>query len=166
MSKFLHVVRAGCACLVLAGCAGLSLGGPGAKGGVEVATGGPRPVPRPSSLAPAPPEGAVTAEAFDTTSQAEREAASALPALASEHLVGTTVATLGNPAEPGFWLETPLVSARGPGRVVAVANGASAQVTLIPAGGAADSGSRISLAALRLLGIGLTGLHELEVYTQ
>jgi hypothetical protein len=76
------------------------------------------------------------------------------------------VATLGNPADPGFWLETPLTDRVRPGRVVAVETGAAVQLELRPIDGPAGAGSRISLAALRLLGVGLAGLHELDVFAQ
>ena len=121
------------------------------------------PMPRPTASS-APPAAATTAEAFDTTTDAERAAATETPVAAKEVKLGHTVATLGNPADPGFWLETPLASKVGPGRVVATANGKSVQVELRPIEGAAGAGSRISLPALRLLGIGLTGLHEVDVF--
>ncbi|MCB1337974.1 MAG: D-galactarate dehydratase [Maritimibacter sp.] len=124
-----------------------------------------RPMPRPGAAA-IPAAGAVTVDQFDTTSAAERAAAVATPAAAASAKVGRTVAALGNPADPGFWLETPLVSAARKGRVVAVANGKSVQLELRPSGGADGSGSRISLPALRLLEVGLTGLHELEVFAE
>lgn len=120
----------------------------------------------PGAEAPPPPATAVTAEAFDTTSAADREAATAAPEPAGETRLGPTVAALGNPADPGFWLETPLVSTERAGRVVAKASGAAVQVTLRPIPGEAGAGSRISLAALRLLDVGLAGLHELEVYAR
>jgi hypothetical protein len=146
-------------CLGLAGCAN--------RGGVTdadlaPAAGQVRPMPRPGG-ASMPGAGAVTAEQFDTTTEAERAAALAGP-VGGEARVGRTVATLGNPADPGFWLETPLVSTARPGRVVAVATGESVQVELRPIEGDPGAGSRISLPALRLLGVGLTGLHELDVF--
>ncbi|MCB1329624.1 MAG: hypothetical protein KDK28_09325, partial [Maritimibacter sp.] len=103
-----------------------------------------------------------TVDQFDTTTAAERAAAAS--AGAGGALLGRTVATLGNPADPGFWLETPLVTTARQGRAVAVGSGKSVQLELRPTGGAEGSGSRISLPALRLLEVGLTGLHELEVY--
>ncbi|HCQ67638.1 MAG TPA: hypothetical protein DIU07_21975, partial [Rhodobacteraceae bacterium] len=106
---------------------------------------------------------AVTAEQFDTTT-AEQRAAAASGAAGGEARVGRTVATLGNPADPGFWLETPLVDVVRAGRVVAVTTGKSVQVELRPIAGDPGAGSRISLPALRLLEIGLTGLHELDVF--
>ncbi|MCB1356318.1 MAG: D-galactarate dehydratase [Maritimibacter sp.] len=118
-------------------------------------------MPRPGAAA-LPGAGAVTAEQFDTTTAEERAAAAA--GGPSGALLGRTVATLGNPADPGFWLETPLVDAPRQGRAVAVSSGRSVQLELRPTGGAAGSGSRISLPALRLLDVGLTGLHELDVF--
>ena len=120
-----------------------------------------RPMPRPGGGL-LPGAGAVTVDQFDTTTAAERAAAAS--AGAGGALLGRTVATLGNPADPGFWLETPLVTTARQGRAVAVGSGKSVQLELRPTGGAEGSGSRISLPALRLLEVGLTGLHELEVY--
>ncbi|PIE16664.1 MAG: D-galactarate dehydratase [Proteobacteria bacterium] len=122
-----------------------------------------RPEARPDN-AEAPPAGANTVEEFDTTTAEERAAATARPAGGAK--LGRSVATLGNPADPGFWLETPLVDAVAPGRVVSVATGKSVQVELRPIDAAAGAGSRISLPALRLLGVGLAGLHEVDVFRQ
>lgn len=111
----------------------------------------------------APPADATSVEDFDTTTQAQRvEAATAIDA--DEHVVGVTVASLGNAATPGFWLETPLVNEAVMGRVVFDGTGKSAAVRLIPIEGPPTAGSRISLAALRLLGAPLTGLIELRVF--
>lgn len=125
-----------------------------------------RPRARPAgaqTVSAAPPRNARTAEQFDTTTQAEREAATA-PVVSAERSLGTTVASLGAPTEPGFWLKTPLVSAEGPGRVVYPVTGKSVAVTLIPIEGPVTAGSRLSLSALRLLEAPLTGLPEVEVY--
>lgn len=152
------------AMLLLAGCGGgLNLGGPSSARAPGPDT--TRPVYRPAEgAAPPPPANATTAEAFDTTTEEQRAAATeGAEAPAAEALLGTTIATLGNPAEAGFWLETPLVDTVTPGRVEA-ANGESVLVELRPIDGPADGGSRISLPALRLLNVGLTGLHELKVY--
>lgn len=121
-----------------------------------------RPMPRPE--AGAVPTGANTAEAFDTTTAAERAAAQTAPTTEAGAKLGRTVATLGDPADPGFWLETPLAQKTGPGRVVAAASGKSVAVELRPIDGPASAGSRISLPALRLLGVGLAGLHEVDVF--
>lgn len=114
---------------------------------------------------PPPPSSARTEEAFDTTSAEERAAAQAAPEPAGEQRLGTTIATLGAPTDPGFWLETPLVSTAREGRVEA-ANGKSVNLTLRPIAGPDTAGSRISLPALRLLDVGLAGLHEVSVYAE
>lgn len=121
-----------------------------------------RPVVRPDGgIVPA--ENATSVEDFDTTTQAERDAA-ATTISASEHEIGRTVVSLGNAAEPGFWLETPLVDAPGMGRVVFVETGKSVAVQLKPIEGPVTAGSRISLAALRILEAPLTGLVEVAVF--
>ncbi|MFD1509033.1 hypothetical protein [Lacimonas salitolerans] len=118
-----------------------------------------RPVARPGP-ASRPPSGARTADALDTTTDEERQAASA-PAASGARDLGVTVASLGDPARSGFWLETPLVSAPAKGRVEF--EGQSAQVDLIPIEGPESGGSRISLSAMRLIGAPLTGLPEVRV---
>ncbi|SMH53021.1 hypothetical protein [Maritimibacter sp. HL-12] len=123
-----------------------------------------RPMPRPDS--DAPPSGARTADAFDTTTDAERAAALSATVPGTEARLGRTVATLGSPADPGLWLETPLTDRVRPGRVVAVASGESVKLELRPIDAPPGAGSRISLPAVRLLNIGLTGLHDLDVFGQ
>lgn len=110
-----------------------------------------------------PKPAAATAEAFDTTTAAERAAATAAPKTAGTRL-GTTIASLGDPTEEGFWLKTGLVTAPATGRVVLPATGASVSLELIPSGAAPGAGSQMSLPALRLLGVGLTDLPEVEVF--
>lgn len=109
--------------------------------------------------APSPPENARSVEEFDTTTEEQRIAAAA-PA-AGGRLLGTTVASLGDPSRPGFWIETTLATAPGKGRLVYPVNGKSVEVELFPI----ESGSsRVSLAAFRLLEAPLTDLPVLEVY--
>ena len=109
---------------------------------------------------PPPPAAARTVEEFDTTSAADRAAAVATPV--GQQQLGTTIATLGSPAEPGIWLRTGLVTELVQGRVEY--QGTSVNVELRPSGGPATAGSQISLAAMRLLGAPLTGLPELVVF--
>lgn len=109
---------------------------------------------------PPPPAGARTAAQFDTTSAADRAAAVATPVGAQK--LGTTIASLGSPTEPGIWLRTGLVTELVQGRVTY--QGTSVNVELRPSGGPATAGSQISLAAMRLLGAPLTGLPELTVF--
>ncbi|MFX0541353.1 hypothetical protein ACEWPM_006415 [Roseovarius sp. S4756] len=109
-----------------------------------------------------PPANARTVEQFDTTTDADK-AAAAQPAAGGTDL-GLTIASLGAPGEPGFWLKTPLVRTAGPGRVVYPANGKSVKVDLIPLDAEPGAGSRMSLAALRVIEAPLTGLPEVQVF--
>ncbi|MCE0504294.1 D-galactarate dehydratase [Roseivivax sp. GX 12232] len=146
---------------LLAGCSqveGFGASGAGGSAGASAEAGAEAQSPARA----APPTGAASAEAFDTTSEEERAAAAA-PGSAGDSALGTVVVSLGAPAEPGFWLETPLVDAVTPGRVE-LADGTSAQVELRPA--PEGSGSRLSLPAMRLLGVALTDLPEVTVYTR
>ena len=111
---------------------------------------------------PPPPVNATTAEQFDTTSQEERDAAVVTQQPAENSPLGTTIASLGPPAEPGIWLKTPLVTALSPGQVAY--QGKTINIELRPSGGAAGSGSQISLAAMRLIEAPLTSLPELTVF--
>lgn len=110
------------------------------------------------------PAQARTAEQFDVTTEKERQVAAAVPQATGETLLGTTVASLGDPSRAGFWLETPLVKEPGKGRVVFKVSGKSSAVDLIPLDGAPTAGSRISLAAMRLIEAPLTELPTIEVY--
>lgn len=76
---------------------------------------------------------------------------------------GDTVASLGDPARAGLWLETPLVSAQSSGTVRVKETGRNLEVTLIPIPGEATAGSRLSVEAMRALGVGLADLVELQV---
>lgn len=110
---------------------------------------------------PPPPVTAVTAEQFDTTTQEDRDAAVVTAQSSGDQDLGSTIASLGPPAEPGIWLKTPLVSVLTAGRVTY--QGKSINIELRPSGGAPGSGSQISLAAMRLIEAPLTGLPELAV---
>ena len=111
---------------------------------------------------PPPPAEARTVDDFDTTTEEDRAEAVAAPASASGTALGTTLATLGSPADPGIWLKTPLVSELAPGRIEY--RGASVNVELRPSGGQTGSGSQISLAAMRLIEAPLTEIVELSVF--
>lgn len=117
----------------------------------------------PETAAPPPPPTARTAEALDTTTPEQRAAAVAAPTAETARELGQTVATLGSPTEPGLWLKTPLVTQEAMGRVTNPATGKSARVTLIPIDGPATGGSRMSLAAMRLIEASLTDLTEVMV---
>ncbi|WP_420397194.1 D-galactarate dehydratase [Nioella sp.] len=113
---------------------------------------------REASVVPPPSVASETEEETEDGEEPEEEAAAA-PA---SGVLGTTVASLGDPTAPGLWLETPLVTTETAGRLEAE-NGNSVEVTLRPSGGEAGSGSRISLMAMQALGLGLTDLPTLTV---
>jgi hypothetical protein len=115
----------------------------------------------PELAAPPPPVGAKTASALDTTTQAQKAAATAKPEPAGETLIGTTIVTLGNPTDPGFWLRGGPIKVTGAGRVE-TASGQSVQVELAPAEGAAQ----LSLPAFRALNLNLTDLPEVKVFAR
>ena len=108
-----------------------------------------------------------TADALDTTSPEERQAAAApAPAATPGRELGRTVASLGDPSQGGFWLATPLVTETVQGRVTHPPSGASVRLELRPSGAMVGSGSQLSLAAFRALDLPLTGLPELVVSTE
>lgn len=109
----------------------------------------------PEPVAPAAPELAPEEEG-----ELEEAVAEPVPAPSRETLV-----TLGNAAEPGLWVKTPLVSTQGPGRVTAIDSGRTVDVTLIPIDGPPTAGSRASLAALQALGLPLTAVSPLRIDT-
>ncbi|WP_274575643.1 hypothetical protein [Mameliella sp. AT18] len=150
-----------CAVLAPAGCGKL----PFLKDRSQAEVLAPQPqTPPEGAAAVRPPEGARTAEQFDTTTADERKKAAAAPKPGGESLLGETVASLGDPAAAGFWLETPLVTSVRQGRVENPATGKSSQVELRPIEGPKTGGSRISLAAMRLIGASLTDLPTLKVF--
>ncbi|WP_291840436.1 D-galactarate dehydratase [Limimaricola sp.] len=110
--------------------------------------------PPPASAAPVAPDASAPPAAAP-------DAAAPAPAPAPGQTLGTTLATLGAPGEQGLWVKTPLVSATMQGDVRW--HGKTIGVQLRPSGGAAGSGSQISLAAMQLLGAPLTEIVELTV---
>ncbi len=102
-----------------------------------------------------------SAAALDQTTEAERAAAVAAKPVGGERALGAAVVALGSPAEQGLWVKSPLVVAKGKGRVV-TESGASVAVNLLPGTGAAS----LSLAAFRALGLGLTDLPEVTIYAE
>ena len=104
--------------------------------------------------------GGQSPDALDTASATDLAVAADVSGGA---FIGDTVASLGDPTQPGLWLRTPLVSAETPGRLEAD-NGTSLAVTLIPIEGSTSAGSRISLSAMRGLGLGLTDLPIVKVF--
>ena len=147
--------------LALAGCS--QMAGTTARTERPAATAAQTSAATAVTRAPAPrPAARATPAQLDTTTPEQRAAAAQAPAAAEQRL-GTTVASLGNPAEGGFWVKTPLVDAPAQGRIVNPATGKSAKVELRPLTGG-GTGSQVSLPALQLLGVPLTALPTLEVY--
>lgn len=109
--------------------------------------GRPKPQPEPVAALPAP-------DPVEETEVAPVEAG----------VLGRTIASLGDPGKPGFWIETPLASAPGKGRVKYEKTGRTIKVDLIPIPGEPTAGSRLSLSAMKLLDAPLTGLPEVVVY--
>lgn len=162
--------------LLLAGCAGLetapdapAMPDPARADGGAVVAAPQQVLPAlsagPAGQAPLARPAAARPEAYDQSSIAERAAAAA-PVSAQSRRLGDTIASLGDPTRQGFWIRTPLVDAPGKGRLVDPASGKSVNVDLLPREGAAAGGSLVSLAALQMLGVSLTGLPRLEVYAQ
>lgn len=148
--------------LVLNGCSQPIFGGLFERPAEEAAAEVPAPdTEEAAPIAPPPPVGATTAEEFDTTSAEDRAAALAEPVTQEQAILGRTSATLGDPADPGIWLKTPLVTEVAQGRVSW--EGQEITVELRPSGGEPGSGSQISLAAMRLLGAPLTAIIEVDV---
>jgi len=106
-----------------------------------------------------------TADGFDTTTNAERaEAVATAQTTGGAAELGLTIASLGAPTEPGFWLKTPLADRPGKGRVDYPEKGTSVVVDLIALDASPGAGSQISLAAMRLIEADLTALPELRVF--
>lgn len=120
------------------------------------------PVAPSTAAAVKPPKTARTVDDFDTSTEADKTAAKAQSDDGKD--LGVTIASLGAAGEPGFWLKTPLVSESGPGRVAYPAKGTSAKVDLLPLDAEPGAGSRMSLAAMRVLEAPLTGLPEVRVF--
>ena len=118
-----------------------------------------------SNAAPLSRPAAARPEAYDKSTAAEKAAATAAPAAEARKL-GSTIASLGNPTEQGFWIKTPLAKTAGKGRLVDPASGKSVNVDLIPRPGPESGGSQVSLAALQMLGVPLTGLPRLDVFSR
>lgn len=136
--------------LALAGCGGgLGFGGGGGLFGGDRAA--PSAAMTPGTDTPRP-----TARPGGETEDGAPEAGG------DGQMLGFTVASLGDASTPGMWIETPLVSAEGPGRVVGP-DGRTVAVTLRPSGGERGSGSRLSLQAMQALGLDLASLPTVTV---
>ena len=101
-----------------------------------------------------------SAAVLDTSTDAQRSAALQAAPGAGQDLGRVTV-TLGNPTDQGFWLRSALVTAPAKGRVT-TDQGASISLDLLPG----TAGAQLSLAAFRTLGLPLTGLPSVTVFTE
>lgn len=90
------------------------------------------------------------------------EAAPLAPDAPSFSGSATTVASLGDPSVPGMWMETPLVATEQQALVRSDRN-TQVVVTLKPLAAGASGGSRLSIGAMRALGLPLTEVVELQV---
>lgn len=107
----------------------------------------------------------VSASKLDVASAQERKDAVKTVAKSALTSRGTAVASLGNPAETGFWAKTSLVTKQTEGQIKYAQTGETVNVTLIPRDGGGD-GVELSLSAMRTLGAPLTGLPTVEVFTK
>ena len=73
---------------------------------------------------------------------------------------GRCVVSLGNPADRGLWVETPLVRSVRAGRVIRTDTGAELAVELRPG---PPGGARASLQTLMGLGLSPAALNELVI---
>lgn len=83
------------------------------------------------------------------------------PPIGAGSSLGRTVVSLGDPAEAGMWLKTPLVSTERPGQVRY--RGVVVAVTLQPLDAEIGAGSQMSVRAMQALGASLSELVEVEV---
>lgn len=143
--------------VTLSGCAIVPQDGPKDMGAKEASedTNSARQLPQ-------PPVSARTVDEFDTTTNADRQAALEDDVTDAGKSLGITVASLGDPTKPGFWMETPLVKQAAKGSVAY--DGRTISVDLIPIEAEKTAGSRLSLAAMRLLDAPLTGLPKVQVF--
>ena len=106
--------------------------------------------------------------AADTTRDwsltAERVALTNATPVLGEFMVGSTVAYMSNPGEPGMWLKTHLVSEERQGRLVFPQTARSVFVTLRPLDVHKTNDSQISYAAMKGLSVQMTTLPVLDVF--
>lgn len=106
----------------------------------------------------------VKAAALDVATEKERSIAVQSVAKSELKLLGDAIATLGNPAETGFWAKTSLVKVQTQGRITFETAGTSVNVTLYPRDGE-ETGVEVSLSALRTLKAPLAGLNTVQIYS-
>ena len=92
----------------------------------------------------------------------ERQDAITIVPVSAEKTLGTAIASLGNPAESGFWVKSDLVAHPSKGRITDLATGTQVNVDLFPAE-STQSGTQLSLSAMRALGVSLIDLPEVQL---
>ncbi|MCE8008854.1 hypothetical protein [Aestuariivita sp.] len=123
---------------------------------------GPADAPGQQTVAPAMPEPDGENDAVtDAAAGSNLPNAALPPPVGQGSTLGMTVASLGDPAQGGMWLKTPLVRSERPGQVRY--RGSVVAVTLQPLDLPVGSGSQISLRAMQALGASLTDLVEVTV---
>ena len=90
-------------------------------------------------------------------------ASNAFPVL-GEFMLGSTVAHMSEPNEPGLWLKTHLVTEQRRGRLVFPQTARSVYVTLLPMDVHKTRDSQISYAAMRGLSVQMTTLPVVDVF--
>lgn len=151
--------------LALSGCAGAwkstkSLFGPRPQQIIAPASVQPTLPSAPQTSLQSLTSGGRTAAALDTTSAAQKAAATAAPAqlVNGSNVLGKVSVAMGSPAQQGLWLKSSLVKAPAKGRAV-LASGQGVLVDLLPGTG----GATLSLSAYRALGLKLTDLPQVQV---
>ncbi|RAP43246.1 hypothetical protein BYZ73_00625 [Rhodovulum viride] len=158
--------------LVLAGCngAGTPLGDGAAPPAEEIPADPGAPL---SALGTLPTDGVPEATGPEAGAAAGSDAVppapsglaeATAPVFGLERELGVTTASLGDPNEAGFWAVTPLVDETRRGRLADPVSGASAQVELRPSDSSPGAGTRVSMQALRALGLPPISLTNLKVY--
>ncbi|MDW3222310.1 MAG: hypothetical protein R8G34_05380 [Paracoccaceae bacterium] len=117
---------------------------------------------RPGGEDPLPTVGATTPEVLDQITEAGHGKAAQFGAVGQN--LGQTAAFLGSSVETGFWMKTSLGKVETPRQIRDHAPGNSVAVRLIPVGGLATAGSRLSLVGMRVLNVLLSDLVPVEVY--
>lgn len=101
-------------------------------------------------------------ETLDVATAKERQDAITIVPVSAEKKLGTAIASLGNPAETGFWVKSDLVAQPSKGRITDLATGTQVNVDLFPAE-STQSGTQLSLSAMRALGVSLIDLPEVQL---
>ncbi|MFD1881411.1 hypothetical protein [Paracoccus pacificus] len=106
------------------------------------------------------PAGSTTVVTTDASPTAQATSETPVVTVKSGGKLGTSVASLGDPAQGGNWVKTSLVKAPTKGRVTVAGGSKSVNVDLLPGTGA----TQMSLSAMRALGVDITELPSVDLY--